>query len=285
MTEAEFIAALRTLAREPGARSLCDDAAVLGDLVLTHDMIVEGVHFLHDDPPQDVAWKLVAVNLSDLAAKGAEPVGCLLGYTLGTSDWNRAFVHGLEEVLAAFAMPLLGGDTVKANGPRSFGLTAIGRTATPPSRAGARAGDALWVTGTIGRAGIGLALLKAGHDGPEIEAYRRPQPRLAEGRILAPLVHAMMDVSDGLLIDAARMAEASGLALSIDLDAVPTVGDPLAAVTAGDDYELLFAAPSDRLLPVPASRIGRFDTGAGLTLLRAGAEIPLPATLGWEHRA
>lgn len=283
MNEPEFLAALRSLAIDPAARGFVDDAAVLGDLVLTHDMIVEGVHFLTRDPPGDVAWKLVAVNLSDLAAKGAEPVGCLLGYTLGPAAWNQAFIAGLHDVLETYRLPLLGGDTVRANGPRSFGLTAIGRAAQAPSRAGARAGDALYVTGTIGRAGIGLKLLQAGETGPEVEAYRRPAPRLAEGRALAPHVHAMMDVSDGLLIDADRMARASGLALTIDLDAVPVAGDPLAAVTAGDDYELLFAAPSDLALPVPATMIGRFDEGGGLALTRAGLPVPLPPSLGWLH--
>lgn len=283
MKEPEFIAALRDLAPDPAARGLLDDAAVLGDLVLTHDMIVEGVHFLSDDPAADVAWKLVAVNLSDLAAKGAEPVGCLLGYTLGPDDWNASFIAGLKEVLREYAVPLLGGDTVRANGPRSFGLTAVGRTARAPSRADAKAGDALYVTGTIGRAGLGLQLLRAGRDGPEVDAYRRPRPRLTEGHALAPIVHAMMDVSDGLLIDAARMAEASGLAITIEIDAVPVAGEPMAAVTAGDDYELLFAAPADLKLPVPATRIGRFRDGSGLTLTQNGVPIAPPASLGWVH--
>jgi thiamine-monophosphate kinase len=283
MTEAEFLDALRGLASDPAARGFMDDAAVLGDLVLTHDMIVEGVHFLPDDPPEDVAWKLVAVNLSDLAAKGAEPVGCLLGYTLGTVEWDAGFVAGLRQVLEAYAMPLLGGDTVRANGPRSFGLTAIGRATSAPARSGAKAGDALYLTGTIGRAGIGLKLLREGRTGPEVEAYRRPRPRLAEGRALAPLVHAMMDVSDGLLIDAKRMADASGLAVTIDLGAVPVAGEPIEAVTAGDDYELIFAAPADLALPVPATPIGHFAAGAGLGLTRRGSAVPLPPSLGWLH--
>lgn len=283
MGEQQFIEALRTLAADPAARGLIDDAAVLGDLVLTHDMIVEGVHFLASDPPEDVAWKLVAVNLSDLAAKGAAPVGCLLGYTLGPDKWNGRFIAGLRKVLGEYAMPLLGGDTVRANSPRSFGLTAIGRSSHAPSRAGAREGDALFVTGVIGRAGLGLKLLQAGRSGPEVEAYRRPRPRLAEGRALAPLVHAMMDVSDGLLIDAARMAEASGLAVTIELDRAPVEGDPLEALTAGDDYELLFAAPLDLVPPVPATRVGRFEAGAGLRLTRGGASVDLPARLGWTH--
>jgi thiamine-monophosphate kinase len=284
LNESAFIDALRALVRDPAARGLMDDAAVLGDLVLTHDMIVEGVHFLPDDPPEDVAWKLAAVNLSDLAAMGAEPVGCLLGYALGPAEWNARFIAGLLEVLDSYAMPLLGGDTVKASGPRSFGLTAIGRAAHPPSRSGARAGDALFVTGTIGRAGLGLKLLRAGRTGPEVDAYRRPRPRLAEGRALASFVHAMMDVSDGLLIDAARMAEASGLRVVIDLDAVPVAGDPLEAITAGDDYELLCAAPAGAL-PAELSCIGWFEAGKGLRLTRSGLDIPLPERLGWVHES
>jgi thiamine-monophosphate kinase len=283
MNEPEFVKALKELATDPAARGLIDDAAVLGDLVFTHDMIVEGVHFLPEDPAGDVAWKLVAVNLSDLAAKGAEPVGCLLGYTLGDWDWNERFIAGLRGALDTFVLPLLGGDTVRRNGARSFGLTAIGRSANAPSRSGAKSGDALYVTGTIGRAGLGLKLLRTGRTGPEVEAYRRPQPRLAEGRVLAPFVHAMMDVSDGLLIDASRMAEASGLALTIHLDTVPVAGDLLEAATAGDDYELLFAAPVTASLPAPATRIGRFSPGQGLNLMLAGSPIPLPPSLGWTH--
>src|SRR5688572_14474887 len=128
---------MRGIATDPAARGLADDAAVLEvggtTLVLTHDMIVEGVHFLSDDPPGDVAWKLVAVNLSDLAAKGARPVGALLGYSLGEDKWDRAFAAGLESVLGAFGLALLGGDTVSVptGAPRAFGLTAIGEAVGP----------------------------------------------------------------------------------------------------------------------------------------------------------
>lgn len=303
MTEAEFLALLRPLATDPAARELADDAAVLGDLVFTHDVLVEGVHFRADDAPGDVAWKLLAVNLSDLAAKGAVPVGVLLGYPLGDDDWDAAFLRGLGAALAQFDVPLLGGDTVR--GPRVLSLTAIGRSACAPPRSGAQAGDALYVTGVIGRAGLGLALLERsvgpersrgtlskgastslgtnGNSDAAIAAYLRPQPRLAEGQALAPHVHAMMDVSDGLLIDARRMADASGLALTIDLDAVPHVGAIMAAVTAGDDYELLFAAPADVALPVAATRIGAFARGKGLSLLSGGKRVALPPRLGWEH--
>ncbi len=276
MNETDFLTLLRPLATHPAARGFMDDAAVLNDLVFTHDVLVEVVHFLADDPPEDVAWKLLAVNLSDLAAKGAVPVGVLLGYPLSDDIWDRAFVAGLSEALAAFDVPLLGGDTVR--GPRVLSMTAIGRSAVAPSRAGARAGDALYVTGVIGRAALGLA-----GNPDHLAAYRRPVPRLAEGQVLAPIVHAMMDVSDGMLIDAQRMAAASNLALSIDLDVVPHVGELMTAITAGDDYELLFAAAPDAELPVPATRIGRFATGSGLTLRNANGPVALPQRLGYTH--
>ncbi len=284
--EAAFHARLRALASDPAARGLLDDTALLDGLVLTTDTMVEGVHYLASDPPESVGWKLAAVNLSDLAAKGATPAGCLLNYALsGDAAWDAAFLEGLGEALARYAMPLLGGDTVA--GTRSYSLTAIGCATNPPSRSGARAGDALWVTGTIGDAGAGLAIARGG-DGPAelLERYRRPVPRLAEGIALAPHVQAMMDVSDGLLLDASRMAEASGLAVAADLALIPLsrhVSDPLAAASAGDDYELLFAAPPDFEPPVPATQVGIFAAGAGLGLSQRGVPIPLPASLGFLH--
>jgi thiamine-monophosphate kinase len=308
--EPAFIESLRALATHPAARGLADDAAVFDfggrSLVLTHDMLVEGVHYLPDDPPAGVAWKLVAVNLSDLAAKGARPLGALLGYTLGEDDWDEAFVAGLGTALAAFDLPLLGGDTVRGGGPRTLALTAIGEAqGRVPSRAGARAGDHLWVSGTIGDSGAGLQALK-GEIAEEpflVERYRIPRPRLEAGRGLAPLVEAMMDLSDGLLIDSSRLAEASGTALEIDLAQIPlsrpflsALGDGrearLAAATAGDDYELLFAASPGRAaailglqdeLGLPLTRIGALAEGSGLRLTDSGAPVQLPPRLGWVH--
>lgn len=308
-SEAAFIAALRDIVRHPGARGLLDDAAVIApplgrDLVITHDMIAEGVHFLAADPPGDVAWKLLAVNLSDLAAKGARPIGAVLGYTLaGDGDWDKAFVAGLGRALDHFDVPLLGGDTILVTdgAPRTLGLTAFGEAAAPvPDRRGAQAGDSLWVCGTIGDAGLGLRIARGELEGPRklLKAYRLPMPRLREGRALAPLVHAMADVSDGLLIDAARIAEASGLAVTIDLDLLPLSDDAkacgidrtarLAAATAGDDYALIFAAPAPasdaiRALGVGAVAIGAFASGSGLALHDAEGAIPLPAKLGYLH--
>ncbi len=221
----------------------------------------------------------------------------MLNYPLSGSAWDTAFLSGLRHVLETFATPLLGGDTVSLprGAPRILTLTAIGGDAAAPPRSGAKPGDLLYVTGTIGDAGAGLAIArgKPGHD-DLLAAYRRPHPRLAEGRALGPYAHAMMDVSDGLLIDARRMAETSGLAVTIDLTAVPlssayidfagrTRDARLAAATAGDDYELLFAAPADRPPPIPATRIGRFDPGAGLILHDDGDVLPLPAHLGFQH--
>lgn len=295
MIEAEFIAALRRLPLHPGALGLADDAARLGGYVLTTDTLVEGVHFLAADPPEDVAWKLVATNLSDLAAKGARPEGALLNYPLGEDKWDRAFLAGLASALAALDCPLIGGDTVSLpqGAPRVITLTAIGADAVAPARSGALPGDDLWVTGTIGDAGAGLAIAR-GAEGPAalLAAYRRPRPRVAEGRLLATHVHAMMDVSDGLLIDAWRMAAASGCAVAIDLARVPlsadyraTGGDALAAATAGDDYQLLFAAAPDAPLPVPATCVGTFVEGSGLSLTESDRAVPLPPRLGFEHRA
>jgi thiamine-monophosphate kinase len=273
-------------------------------------MIVEGVHFLADDPPEDVAWKLLAVNLSDLAAKGAEPVGVLLGYSLGGGEWDAAFLRGLRQAIDTFGAPLLGGDTVATppGAPRSFGLTAIGQAAGEvPSRSGAAAGDLLWVSGTIGDAGAGLRTLTGELQGSPalVAAYRQPQPRLAWGKALAPLVSAMMDVSDGLLIDAARMADASGLACRIELRDVPLSPDFVQAAgedrqaridagIAGDDYELLFTARPERSheitalsasLSLPLTRIGRFSPGTGLGVTDRGQPLPLPPRLGYEHAA
>ena len=291
MIEADFLARLRALPLHPGARGLADDAATLAGLVVTTDTIVAGIHFLPDDPPGDVAWKLVATNLSDLAAKGAVPEGVLLNYPLSDDGWDAAFLAGFADVLAVHACPLLGGDTVHlpAGAPRVLTVTAFGRDAPAPSRSGARDGDGLWVTGTIGDARAGLAIAR-GASGPAalLARYRRPTPRLAEGRALAPVVHAMMDVSDGLLIDAARMAAASGLAVEVDLATIPLSAellafdpDPLAAATAGDDYELLFATNAPP--PIPATRVGRFLPGAGLMLIQDGQPVPLPPRLGFQH--
>lgn len=291
------------MASNPAARGLLDDTAVieLGDesLILTHDMMAEGVHWLSSADPADIAWKLVASNLSDLAAKGACPLGVLLGFMLGEDDWDRKFAVGLQRVLSNFSVPLLGGDTVANRGDkRALGLTAIGAaTHRPvPSRGGAQVGDLLYVTGTLGDALAGFELIEAGFDevGPLAAAYNRPEPKLSEGQALAPVVSAMMDISDGLLLDAERMARASKTGISIDMATVPLSpayisyrGDALEsrmqAASWGDDYQLLFAASPDTPIPVPATVVGRVIEGAGLSLFDGYRQLPLPPSLGYQH--
>lgn len=288
-SELSFIAALRALTTDPAARGLDDDCAVLdigGEaLVLTHDMMVEGIHFLPGQNPADVAWKLVATNISDLAAKGAEPVGVLLGYQLAEGD--ARFLEGLAEALAHYGAPLLGGDTVGRAGPQTLGLTAIGRaTHRPvPSRSGARPGDTVWLTGSVGGAMIGLEALRSGEG--DSTAYRRPVARLAEGIALAPQVTAMMDVSDGLLLDASRMASASGVCISLDSSSVPLIcpehrrGE---AIRWGDDYELLFALPPGATPNASATQIGIVLESPKGAILLDGATPDPNCALGYEHR-
>ncbi|MEP3049946.1 MAG: thiamine-phosphate kinase [Erythrobacter sp.] len=287
MNESDFIAALRTLPLHAGARALEDDCAVLelgGEtLILTHDMMAEGTHFLANQDMADVAWKLVATNLSDLAAKGAEPVGVMLGHCLSADD--ERFLIGLHEALNQFEVPLLGGDTISAGASRVFGLTAIGRaTHLPvPDRGLAKPGDAVFVTGTLGRAMLGLEEIGSGSENDL--AYRRPAPLLAEGRALAPHVSAMMDVSDGLLLDSWRIAVASKVTLQLDSAAFPVADQARLdeCIRWGDDYELLFTAPEDCRLPVPAHRIGKVEK-QGPAPLRVDGKILTPEDgIGYRH--
>ena len=287
--EAAFIETLRALATHPGARGLADDAAVLevgGEtLILTHDMVVEGVHILPGADPADTAWKLVACNLSDLAAKGARPLGVLLGMMLGDDD--ARFAAGLAEVLNRYGVPLLGGDTVGGGPPRAWGLTAIGvATHRPvPSRSGAQPGDILWVTGQLGAAMMGFEALRDG-GGDDPAAYLHPIARLPEGELLAPLVTAMMDVSDGLLLDAWRMAEASHVTLAIDSALAPIAAPEerrLDALRWGDDYELLFTLPAGVEPPVPATRIGAAEPRGFAPLFVDGHPVVSAEGLGFQH--
>ncbi len=297
---------LAPLATSATARGLADDAAVFApplgrDLVFTHDVLAAGVHYLAGDPPGDVAWKLLAVNLSDLAAMGARPAGVLLGLGLSAAEddaWLTAFVAGLARGLARWDVALWGGDTVRGLATAVLGLTAVGTLAPGGalSRAGARPGDGVWVSGTIGDAGLGLAIAR-GEAAPDrflLNRFRRPEPRLALGRALAGVASAAMDVSDGLLIDAERLAATSGVAVTITLGAVPVsaaaaarvVRDDaglLALATAGDDHELLFTAAPGAVVPGGLTQVGVVGAGAGLTVVGLAGEPIVTARLGYEH--
>jgi thiamine-monophosphate kinase len=308
MREKEVIARLQRIATAPEARGLLDDVALLDRLVITHDTIAEGVHFLSSDPAASVGWKLVAVNLSDLAAKGASPAAALLSLTIcGPGKWELNFLSGIEAACESYGLPLIGGDTIAlpVGAPRVLGLTAIGRAGKQvPDRAGAKPGDHLWLVGTVGDAAAGLAQLRKDRNaaGPLVDIYRRPVPLLSAGQALAPHANAMMDVSDGLLLDAKRLAEASRCRIRIHLDTLPlsgafieargeSVDARLFAATGGDDYALLAALPpkadpSTLSLPegTTIERIGTLEAGnPSIRLLNEGKPVALPERLGFEH--
>jgi thiamine-monophosphate kinase len=266
----------RPLATDPGAFRLDDDAAVLKadgcDIVVTTDGIVEGVHFLPDDPPDTIARKALRVNLSDLAAKGATPAGFVLTLALRSAEdgWLQPFASALGEDAAQFGCPLLGGDTVSTPGPLMISVTAFGRVPAGKMihRSGARPGERVMVTGTMGDAALGLAVLKGGkvHAAASDAAaramlvgrYRVPQPRVALAEIVREHASAAMDVSDGLAGDLAKLCGVSGVSAAIDLASIP-LSDAArdlvargvvaleALITGGDDYEILCTIPEDRI--------------------------------------
>jgi thiamine-monophosphate kinase len=290
----------RPLATDPGAFGLMDDAAILkasgDDIVVTTDAIVEGVHFLTDDPPDTVARKALRVNLSDLAAKGATPAGFVLTLALRAADdaWLVPFARGLGEDAAQFGCPLLGGDTVSTPGPLVISITAFGRVPKGQMihRSGAKPGDRVVVTGTIGDAALGLDILRGGAVADDAAAremlvgrYRLPQPRTALAGAVRDYAHAAMDVSDGLAGDLAKLCAASGVSAVIDAQSVPlsTAAATLLArgtigietiVSGGDDYEILCAIPENHFeaFAQAAGRAGVAVASIGTVI--AGASVP-----------
>ncbi|MFT4079645.1 thiamine-phosphate kinase [Rhodomicrobium sp.] len=266
---------LSPLATNPGAFGLSDDAAHLSalppsGLVITTDALVAGVHFFENDHPGDAAYKAVAVNVSDLAAKAAKPFAYLLTLALPaapTEDWARAFADGLARAQSAFGISLIGGDTVTARGPWWLSVTALGEApARPLLRGGGKPGDVLYVTGTLGDAALGLKLrigladlvgvLSAAETDHLARRYLYPEPRLSMSAALVAHASASMDISDGLALDLTRLCAASGVTATVDTSALPLSEAARAAVTAcpalletiltgGDDYEILAAVPPD----------------------------------------
>eukprot|EP00439_Symbiodinium_sp_Y106_P089480 s1_g2016.t1 len=283
----------------PEGLGLKDDAAVLSprpgyDLVFTKDAIAEDRHYLPGDPADTVARKLLRVNLSDLAAKGATPCGYLLScaWSSDTSlEWMERFVEGLRQDQVAFGLHLWGGDTIKTDGPSVFSLTAIGEVPTGQmvTRSGAQVGDDVWVTGTIGDAALGLraaqgefADLAADARNALIERYRIPKPPVAFGSKLSRVASAAIDVSDGLLADAGHLCRASNIGIEIEVGSIPLSGSVRAClaqdnraletvVAGGDDYQLLFTAhPSAR------PELEKAAEEAGIGLQRVGKAIDGP---------
>jgi thiamine-monophosphate kinase len=267
----------RPLATDPGALDLTDDAAVLkpsgDDLVVTTDAIVEGVHFLPDDPPETIAKKALRVNLSDLAAKGATPAGFVLTLALreASDAWLAPFARGLGEDVAEFNCPLLGGDTVSTPGPLMISITVFGRVPQGGMvrRTGAALGDRVIVTGTIGDAALGLDILKRGRSAGAIVAdkaarehlvgrYRVPQPRVALAKVVRDYATSAMDISDGLAGDLAKLCAVSGVSADIQAKLIPVslpaksvvvhgAADIKMLISGGDDYEILCTVPENHL--------------------------------------
>jgi thiamine-monophosphate kinase len=304
------------LATDPGAFDLGDDAAILkalgDDIVVTTDAIVEGVHFLPQDPPDTIGRKALRVNLSDLAAKGAAPAGFVLTLALRSADdaWLAPFARGLGEDAGLFGCPLLGGDTVSTPGPLMISITAFGRVSPGKMvrRSGASPGDRIVVTGAIGDAALGLDILKGGAVAVAladdtaakamlVDRYRVPQPRNALAMAVRDHANAAMDVSDGLAGDLAKLCAASGVSAVIDAQSIPlsvpaatllargTVGIE-AIVAGGDDYEILCAISENRfeafaqaagLAGVAVTSIGTIIGGAAVPrfLDPQGREIAL----------
>ena len=302
ISEDDLIARFFAPIAGPGALGLKDDAACLTpppgcDLILTKDALVAGVHFFADDPPEAIARKALRVNVSDLAAKGADPLGFLLALALPIgveTDWIEAFARGLGEDALRWAIPLLGGDTVKTPGPAMVSVTALGTAPTGRMvpRTGVRAGDLIFASGTIGDSALGLqarlspqrfGALSQGARDHLLARYLDPQPRLVLAPVLREHASAGMDVSDGLVGDLTKMLKASGVSAIIRLCDAPLsqaareaiAMDPAlfeTAMTGGDDYELLVAAPPQkakvlqedaRIAGVPLTLIGEAVAGAG----------------------
>ena len=303
----------------PGALSLGDDAAVFApppgrEMVIAADAMVEGVHFLPADPPDLVARKLLRTNLSDLAAMGAAPLGYLLTVSVRRDTpeaWFAGFAAGLAADQAEFGLQVLGGDTTSTPGPASLSLTILGTVAPGAAlrRNGARPGDGVWVTGTIGDGALGLLAATgrlADPDGYLAGRYRLPRPRVALGQRLAGVAGAAMDVSDGLVQDLGHLCRGGGLGAVIEAARVPLSAQAAAAVagepallarclSGGDDYELLLAVPDSQeaalraaaqACGVAVARIGRFAAGPAEVGVRGpdGAPMGLAAG-GWSHFA
>ena len=315
MTVGEFdlIARIRArcASRDDVALGIGDDAALLQppadlQLAVAMDTLNAGVHFPHETSPADIGWKALAVNLSDLAAMGATPAWCTLSLSLPQGDgaWIDAFLDGFLELADAHRVALVGGDTTR--GPLSVCVTAHGfvEAGSALLRSGARAGDDIWVSGTLGDAAGALAQLQAGNAVDPLLRARldRPAPRVALGRALRGIANACIDVSDGLLADLGHLCDASGVGAGIELASLPASASMRSGfdvetrralqATGGDDYELCFTAPeakrSDvghaaREAGVEVARIGRIVAGAGVVARGENGEPWAPPRRGYAH--
>jgi thiamine-monophosphate kinase len=293
---------MRPLVTSAEALGLADDAALLSarpghQLAVTKDMLQADVHFRANDPAEAIAQKALRVNLSDLAAMGAEPYGYFLALGLpdGVSEgWLQSFCQGLAADQQAYGIALMGGDTTRTTGPLSLSITALGWVPEGQAltRRGARVGDHLYVSGTLGDGALGLRDLAS----PAHARYLRPEPRLKLGVALRGVASAAMDISDGLVQDAGHFATASDVRLVIEAERVP-LSDAVRhaivqerfsladALTGGDDYELLFTAPANTCLPANEliTCIGRVEAGEGVQVVDATGAAMVLARAGYRH--
>jgi thiamine-monophosphate kinase len=300
---------------DPRALGLTDDAAVLPqktgtDTVVSTDTMVAGIHFLMVENPDIIARRLLRVNLSDIAAMGAEPAGYFLNLTLPAdieNNWLERFASGLAEDQREFGINLFGGDTTHTTGPLALSITMLGEVPSGAAvrRSTARPGDIIFVSGTIGDAGIGLSRLvdSGSTDDAMVQRYQLPTPRVGLGTALRGIASAMADVSDGLVADLGHICAASGVAATVRADAVPLSDGARAAqvggeadigllLTSGDDYELIFAASPGReedvlaaaaRANVPVAEIGSVAEGEGVTVLDADGGDISPEIGGYRH--
>ena len=299
-------------ARFPGRNGvrigIGDDAALLSpqpgmELAMSVDTLVRGVHYPVDATPADIGWKALAVNLSDLAAMGAEPLWALLSLTVPQAhgDWLDGFLDGWCALATASGIVLVGGDTTC--GPEAVSVTVVGQVPAGAAllRSGACAGDRVWVSGSLGDAAAALQVPALARDARLAERLHRPQPRLALGRALRGVANACIDLSDGLLADLSHLATASGLAAELSLEALPASGglQALAAperwplqLAGGDDYELCFTAPVSRDDAVHAlaaasgialTAVGRMEVGSGVRVLHGDGREYQPPRRGYRH--
>ncbi|MDP1606194.1 MAG: thiamine-phosphate kinase [Rhodocyclaceae bacterium] len=283
-----------------------DDGAIVRptvgcELVVSTDMLVAGTHFLPNADPEDLGWKTLAVNVSDMAAMGAEPRWALLAAALPEADeaWIEKFACGFFACAEKFNIDIIGGDTTK--GPRNFCVTIFGEVPTGAAllRSGAEVGDEIWVSGSPGRAALGLAHLQGRTVLSEpaltdcLATLHRPEPRLALGLALRSLATAAIDVSDGLLADLGHILEASGKAATLQPAVLPApTFERDCYLSGGDDYELVFTAPAARraevealaaALALPLACIGRIESGAGLTVFDPSGQPIDIARRGYDH--
>lgn len=300
----------------PEGLGLADDAACLSppegyDLVVTKDMLAADVHFRKEDDAADIAWKALAVNVSDLSAKGAKPWLYFLGLGLGTKTdeaWISEFSKGLGQAQSAFGITLGGGDTISTGAQSLISITAFGLVPKGKmlKRRGAKVGDAVYVSGILGDAALGLMALQGKlNSAPDalIEAYLRPQPRVALGHALLSIAHSCADISDGLVADLGHICEASGCGAEIQLPKLPLSPEAIAlsmeeqellrlAASHGDDYELVFTLPKEReaglselakQLDLRLTRIGEITSGDRVQVFDAGGELVDLGAGGYRH--